>query len=362
MLSTGELLSHAIVTKMKQNGPGKCGIKRIVGMGAALLLVVIAASRALAESGQPTQPAPPPASEPALQAKIGCYLLFLGDLDFLNKTFAAELWLWSNTPGKEEGPLKSIEFVNAKTVTLSLAQAEASTNGIYFAEKATGVFRHQWDTHNFPFDRHTLKIAFESSKDDRSALIFAPDVDKSSIHTDIRLDGWEIKKFSIAESPSEYQTDFGDPKSASPHSQFSRVTMSVEIKRNSYMGFFKVAAGVYFAVLMAVLSFFLETTQPSLMSPKMSILGAALFAILVNLRGAESVLGRTEMVTLVDKLHHVAMIYVALAAVIAVLSRRLVDQKREAAAKRVDKVGFWGFVSTYLLINVFLIVRAYYVG
>ncbi len=54
------------------------------------------------------------------------------------------------------------------------------------------------------------------------------------------------------------------------------------------------------ALRSAVLSFFSETRQPSLVSARMRLLVACLFSALVNMQDSESVMGRTESLTLVD--------------------------------------------------------------
>ena len=53
----------------------------------------------------------------------------------------------------------------------------------------------------------------------------------------------------------------------------------------------------------AVLSFFYETRQPSLVSARTSLLVACLFSELVNMQDFEPVMGRTESLRLVDRIH-----------------------------------------------------------
>ena len=53
----------------------------------------------------------------------------------------------------------------------------------------------------------------------------------------------------------------------------------------------------------AILSFYYETRQPSLVSARTRLLVAFLFSALINMQGCESVMGRTESLTLVDRIH-----------------------------------------------------------
>lgn len=84
---------------------------------------------------------------------------------------------------------------------------------------------------------------------------------------------------------------------------YSRLTVLLPIQRVKYASFFKLATGVYVALAVGMLSFFYEIRQPSVVSARTSLLGGCLFSALVNMRGSESVLGRTESLTLVDQIH-----------------------------------------------------------
>jgi hypothetical protein len=57
----------------------------------------------------------------------------------------------------------------------------------------------------------------------------------------------------------------------------------------------------------AMRSFYNETRGPSLVSARTRLLVACLFSALVNMQGSESVMGRTESLTLVDRIHLVAV-------------------------------------------------------
>gem|GEM_PF-2521765 len=84
-----------------------------------------------------------------------------------------------------------------------------------------------------------------------------------------------------------------------------------------------------------MLSFFYETRQPSLVSARTSLLVAGLFSALVNMQGSESVMGRTESLTLVDRIHLVA-VYIFAGALATVFSRLTAEAGQAKQAMWLD--------------------------
>jgi hypothetical protein len=75
-----------------------------------------------------------------------------------------------------------------------------------------------------------------------------------------------------------------------------------------------------------------------------------------------SVLGSPEAVSLVDKIHIVALAYVFVAAVMAVVSRRDYAVGRKSRARRRDLVSLCVFGASFLIINATLILLAALAG
>jgi nitrate reductase gamma subunit len=101
-----------------------------------------------------------------------------------------------------------------------------------------------------------------------------------------------------------------------------------------------------------------KTEQPTLFSARLGLLVGSLFATVVNLRSTEAVLGRTDDFTLVDKIHITIAVYVFVAAVSALLSRRLCERDRAAFSRRVDNVSLIVTAAILLALNVVMISNA----
>src|SRR5215211_4439815 len=149
----------------------------------------------------------------------------------------------------------------------------------------------------------------------------------------------------------------GDPARSGRNAQ-EHVLVSVELQRESVVGFVKLVAGVYAAIAIALLSFLMAPDQAPIFSGRMTVLVGALFATIVNMQVGNSVLSSPEAVSLVDEIHIIALVYVFAAAIMAVVSRRDYVSGREGRARRRDMVSLGVFGVSFLVINAILIALA----
>ena len=284
---------------------------------------------------------------------VGAYLISLHDFDPAESSFGADLWLWSTCATPDLRPLDVMDFVNAKEVRTSLA-ATYERSGVYWTYvKASGTFRHAWEERNYPFDRQVLRIVGENTNAPAAEFSYTADREGSKPSRDIELDGWRITSFDLATQRYVYDTTFGDPAFAgADESDYSRIVVSVGIERTKLFSFFKLVTGVYVAVALSALSFLLG---PYNGRRRLGVLAGTLFAVLVNQRVAESVIGRTESVTLVDQIHIVAMVTIFAIAVAGIHAQVLFDRGQQDRATRNDIRGLWVTAVTFVIVNAILI-------
>ena len=87
-----------------------------------------------------------------------------------------------------------------------------------------------------------------------------------------------------------------------------------------------------------------------------------LFAVLVNQRVAESEIGRTEQITLIDEIHIVAMIFIFAIALASIYAEQLMDKGEKDKAVRYDRRGFVIAVVSYIVVNAALVWMAATIG
>lgn len=305
--------------------------------------------------------------------QIGIYVTSLRNFKFADKSFRADFRVWSVCPSKDLKPLESMEIIDAleseiisDNTTNKKNQSDSFTTKeqVYWSERdLSAVLYQNWDVQNYPFDRHTLKIVLEEGIQDATGFVYTPDFKNSGYLHSMRVGGWKIIDFALQEDKIIYQTTFGDPELVNKQGVYSRLTVSIPIQRVKYVSFFKLTIGVYVAFAVAMLSFFYETGQPSLVSARTSLLVGCLFSALVNMRGSESVLGRTESLTLVDQIHIVAIVYIFAASLATVLSRLTTERGQAKQAIWLDRrLLFRVCTISFIVLNAIIISHAAIIG
>jgi len=290
--------------------------------------------------------------------RIGLYLRALHSFDPTADTFGADLWLWSLCPTADHQPLQTMEFVNSDNIAVLL---DVGGDPLWTQRNVDGTFRYDWDERNFPFDRHTLTIDLEEGVEDVRGFVYDPDTANSGIDPELKLPGgWRMTGSTLVASTKTYDTTFGDPDlPAGGSSQYSRLTLSIDLERTDLGGFLKLTAVVYAAFFFALISYVMHLETTTGIGPRVSLLAIALFSTAVNLINASNALGTASGLTLVDKIHVMVLVYLMVAAIVTVVSRVLLDRGVEAAdiAGLNYRVGAVVLIS-FVALNALLIVLA----
>ncbi len=266
--------------------------------------------------------------------QIGVYLTSLRDFKPAENSFAANFWVWSVCPFETPKPLESLKVVNSKEVnknyttfsrTENLSDTFKASKNLFWSEQemSTSLY-HNWDTKNYPFDRHVLQIPLEETQLDASIFVHAPDFANTGYPKDMDLEGWKIRDFRIEQVNFPYRTSFGSPGIKREINYRSRLVISITINRESKVSFFKLAIGVYAAVALSIMALLLD----EYFGARMGLFVGTLFAVIVNLQAATSDLGSTNSVTLIDFIHMIAIIYIFISAILLVYTRFLSESEQ----------------------------------
>lgn len=345
---------------------GMTRFKPFAKLAAVLLLPICLSLWVLCESALAQVSAPQ-------TCRVGIYITALRDFKLSDKSYTADFRVWSVCPNAELQPLKSMEFVDALEAETAFdttfskknrSELFATKDQVFWSQQdVSATFSYDWNVNNYPFDRHVLKLSLEEVVSDASTFTYTPDFKNSGYQRDMKLGSWKLTGFSIAEERETYNTTFGDPASTGKQGGYSRLNILLPIRRVKVVSFFKLTTGVYVAFAVAMLSFFYETGQASLVSARTSLLVGCLFAALVNMRAPESVLGRTEGLTLVDQIHIAAIFYIFAAAFATVNSRLLTEAGHgKRAMLRDRRLLFRSFSISFVVLNVIMISYAAIVG
>lgn len=318
----------------------------------ACILVIAASFCAAAEPASKAAPQPGPA-----KVRSGAYLTSLYDLNANNNTFTADLWLWFlHDKNRELKPLKTLEPVNARDFKTSLDTTQEQGAERYHTEKVRGIFNHNWDVKNFPFDRHELKIRLEEGIADITEFVFTADTANTAFDPAIRIDGWHIDRVAVTADQHTYNSSFGLSESAK--STYAASVISIFIERDAMGLFWKLLAAVYIAFLVSIVSFFMDPSKDGIFNGRVGLLVGMIFAVVINSQRVAATLGQSSSFTLADKIHVLTLVSILCSLIGALISRHLHTTNRGDYAVRIDRRMAACIVVIYSAINLLMILAA----
>ncbi|MES2621113.1 MAG: hypothetical protein V4615_09690 [Bacteroidota bacterium] len=289
--------------------------------------------------------------------RVGLYVTSIHDINFREKEYSVNLWLWLKYKRPEFDFMKNLEVPMAKSFEKSYATIDTLDDGtIYMLMKLQCIMKGTWKINNFPFDRQTLRFAIENSMYDANELVFSTDT-LGEHYGKYFLMAWVKDSFNIKTEIKEYQTSFGDPSLDKPFSEYSSYKATIVVHRESWELFFKLFLGMYISFLIACVCFYIH---PDNIESRLALSVGSLFAVIGNKYIIDSTLPETNSFTLVDMLHGLTLFYIFLVIVSSVYTLRLFAKGEKGKAEKRNKIVGALLLLVYVLFNIWLISNAYY--
>src|SRR3954447_3036329 len=143
------------------------------------------------------------------------------------------------------------------------------------------------------FDRQALEILLEEGAEEEHSFVYEPDTANSGYHLQDAIEGWRVRDMRFEAETADYATSFGDPAAPGPNSRFSRLRVVLSLERSDYSGFFKLTAALYAGFLICAIGCLMHVTATTF-APRITLLAASLFAIVVNMRRQPGTRQRTR--------------------------------------------------------------------
>ncbi len=169
------------------------------------------------------------------------------------------------------------------------------------------------------------------------------------------LRGWTIDSFDVSAGIKLYETNFGDPAVAKPHTEYSSYKVKIGIKRDATELFWKMFLGMYVAFLISYICFYIHADN---IDSRFGLSVGSLFAAIGNKYIIDSSLPESTTFTLVDLLHGITLFFICLIVASSVYSLRLVKKNKLKEANRFD---FWAaqvLLVIYIALNIYCITNA----
>jgi len=287
--------------------------------------------------------------------KVGIYITSIHDIDFKQKEYAINLWLWLKYKNKAFNFLQNLEVPQAKTVEKSFSTIDSSGDQAYVMMKLQCVMKDSWRIGNFPFDRQALRLAIENSQYDSRSLIFVADTVGQHFDPRFTLRGWSIDSCILTTGIKQYETGFGDESLAKPHTEYSTFRVRLSIKRDAGGLFWKMFLGMYIAFLIAYICFYIHTDG---IDSRFGLSVGSLFAVIGNKYIIDSSLPESTSFTLVDTLHGLTLFFIFAVITATAYSLKLVKNNKAKQAHRFDMICAQIFLFVYVILNIWFITKA----
>jgi hypothetical protein len=287
---------------------------------------------------------------------VGIYITSIHDVDFRQKEYSLNLWLWLKYKRAEFDFMKNLEVPMAKSFEKSYATIDTLEDGrIYMLMKLQCRMKGTWRINNFPFDRQRLRFAIENSMYDANEMVFSEDT-LGNHYGKYFLMGWEKDSFNIRTEIKEYETSFGDPALEEPHSEYSTYRVTVVVHRQSWELFFKIFLGMYISFLIAFVCYRIHADH---IDSRLALSVGSLFAVIGNKYIIDSSLPESNTFTLVDTLHGITLFYIFIVIASSVYTLRLIKKGDFKKSVRFDKRAGWISLFIYLILNIYFVYSAY---
>ncbi|CAN5598335.1 hypothetical protein BH11BAC1_BH11BAC1_26780 [soil metagenome] len=297
--------------------------------------------------------------------RTGIYITSIHDIDFRQREYTVNFWLWFNYRDPDFDFAKFLEIPQAKSMnTLYSAVDTMEDGGLYVLLKLQCVMKDSWKIDNFPFNHQSLRLSIENAQYDKSMLVFAKDTvgeiyDRHAL-TGYGIDStrdWHIDtdSFKISIGTKAYETNFGDASLGAPHMLYSAYKVKIGIKRDAWALFWKIFLGMYISFLIAFVSSFIHLDH---IEARFGLTVGALFAVVGNKYIIEASLPESSSFTLVDWLHGLTLLFIFSIIVSTTFALRLKKKNEIEKAKRADTNISLVLFSVYVIWNVILIYAA----
>jgi hypothetical protein len=314
----------------------------------SLLFVLLTALIFLGKPGHAQQ-------APADTVYTGIYVTSIHDIDFKQREYRINLWLWMRYRNRDFDFVNKLEMPQAKTFEKSFSTLDSSNGWYTLNVKLQCVMKDSWRIANFPFDQQRLRLSFENSQFDNRYLIFAADTVGQHFDPRFTLTGWRIDSFIVNIANRAYETSFGDRTLPKPHVEYSTYQVRMNITRDAMGLFWKMFLGMYVAFLIAFVCFFIHADS---FDSRFGLSVGALFAVIGNKYIIDSSLPDSTTFTLVDTLHGITLLFILLVVSATAYSLKLFKEKGMANADRFDKIAAWTLGILYVGLNAWFIYNA----
>jgi hypothetical protein len=291
---------------------------------------------------------------------FGTFITRISRLSMKESNFDVDFYIWFKWKGNNVSPGKGMEIINGQIYSKVLQADWHEGDNNYEQYQISASITKPFDVALFPFDNHNLIIEVEDSLNSsywlRYVLENTQDLNASSeISSEIDIPGYRSEYLRPIIGFHKYQTDFGSPWPEEMPSIYSQIRFGIGLVRDGWGVYFRLFQGLFVAVAVAMLTFFLRPDY----APRFIVGVGALFAAVANYYNILSMQPIVSYVTLADIITLTGIVTILLSMIESSISFYIYDIKeKKELSRRFDKYSVIALVSCYIFINWWIVLMA----
>ncbi len=298
-----------------------------------------------------------PAEAKPRQVTVGIYLEGIAAISILESSWSPVMYVWFKWKGDDMHPGETFRLVDGE-ISSKEKLDEVVHNGEHYAlYLVKAQLTKYFDDSRFPADDHLLTIAIEDGKLPWSELEYVADMTGTNISSRAKMPGYRIYKTGMVVKPHTYKSGFGDPRRATESRRTcSQLIYGIWNRRPGLGTWFKVFIGLYAAIAISMLAFFIKPTD---VDPRFGLGVGGFFGAVANTLVAAAMVPDSGLFALMDVVNGLGMITIFLSIVQSTISLYLYDIRGEVALSRLyDRISFVILGLGYVTVNILIVVYA----
>lgn len=293
-----------------------------------------------------------------IKVSAGIYVDRIYDVVLRHSHWKADFYIWFNWSGPNVHPGDHFQIINGEIISKELEADTDSGDEHYELYRITAEITKFFNISRYPRDNHLMTILIEDTKRQFYDLTYVPDTEGSAISSRVQIPGYEIWSNALIEKSHSYQTRRGDPRLPEGYkSTYSQLVFGIGIKRASWGLYLKMFVGIFAAVCLSLMAFFVS---PAHTSPRFAVGIGAFFASIASIYVISSQIPLSSSYTLTDFVTATSVITIFLTLLTSTLSVGVYHHwtAGKAWASRLDRSAQLIFTVGYVVLSVTLAVSA----
>ncbi|MBT3334109.1 MAG: hypothetical protein HN394_21615 [Rhodospirillaceae bacterium] len=293
-----------------------------------------------------------------IKVTAGIYVDRIFDVKLRHTHWKVDYYIWFRWSGPNVHPGDHFQIINGEIIKKNLVSKTSIGSEHYELYRITAEITKFFNITRYPRDDHLMTILIEDTKRQFFDLTYVPDAAGSAISSRVKIPGYEIYAKKVVEKGHSYKTRRGDPHLPENYkSTYSQLAFGIGIKRASWGLYIKMFIGIFSAVCLSLLAFFVS---PAHTSPRFALGVGAFFASIASIYVISSQIPLSSGYTLTDMVTATSVITIFLTLLTSTMSvgihHKWIDGP--AWAWRLDRVTQIIFLVCYIILNIALALNA----